>query len=106
MIALGPVSFAFPWALAGLLALPVIWWLLRLTPPLPTIIAFPPVRLLMGLGAREESAAKTPLAANCQKLTRLNRKRSRRGRKGYQQTMARRLPSPESVSAMLKSGSS
>jgi len=61
MIALGPVSFAFPWALAGLLALPVIWWLLRLTPPLPTIIAFPPVRLLMGLGAREESAAKTPL---------------------------------------------
>ena len=61
MIALGPVSFAFPWALAGLLALPVIWWLLRLTPPLPAIIAFPPVRLLMGLGAREESAAKTPL---------------------------------------------
>ncbi|MBL4691216.1 MAG: BatA domain-containing protein, partial [Rhodospirillales bacterium] len=58
---LGAVSFAVPWALAGLLALPVIWWLLRVTPPLPTIIQFPPVRLLMGLGTREESAAKTPL---------------------------------------------
>ena len=61
MVTLGAVSFAFPWALAGLVALPVIWWLLRLTPPLPTIIAFPPVRLLMGLGTPEESAAKTPL---------------------------------------------
>jgi hypothetical protein len=61
MVTLGAVSFAFPWALAELLALPVIWWLLRLTPPLPMIIAFPPVRLLIGLGQREKSAAKTPL---------------------------------------------
>ncbi|NQV82863.1 MAG: DUF4159 domain-containing protein [Rhodospirillales bacterium] len=61
MVTLGAVSFAVPWALAALLVLPVIWWLLRVTPPLPTIIAFPPVRLLMGLGVREESAAKTPL---------------------------------------------
>lgn len=61
MVTLGAISFAFPWALAGLLVLPLIWWLLRLTPPLPTIIAFPPVRLLMGLGTREESAAKTPI---------------------------------------------
>jgi hypothetical protein len=61
MVTLGAVSFAVPWALAGLLALPVIWWLLRVTPPLPTIIQFPPVRLLMGLGTRKESAAKTPL---------------------------------------------
>ncbi|MBT7942959.1 MAG: hypothetical protein HN719_06335, partial [Alphaproteobacteria bacterium] len=61
MVTVGAVSFVVPWALAALLVLPVIWWLLRVTPPLPTIIAFPPVRLLMGLGQREESAAKTPL---------------------------------------------
>ena len=28
-----PLSFGFPAILWGLLALPVIWWLLRLTPP-------------------------------------------------------------------------
>ena len=61
MLTLGAISFAVPWALTGLLALPVIWWLLKLTPPLPTTIRFPPVRLLFGLGTREESAAQTPL---------------------------------------------
>ena len=30
-------------------------------PPLPTTIRFPPVRLMFGLGTREESAAQTPL---------------------------------------------
>lgn len=61
MLTLGAISFAVPWALTGLLALPVIWLLLKLTPPMPTTIRFPPVRLLFGLGTREESAAKTPL---------------------------------------------
>ena len=61
MLTLGAIFFAVPWALTGLLALPVIWWLLKLTPPLPTTIRFPPVRLLFGLGTREESAAQTPL---------------------------------------------
>ena len=35
MGALQSISFMAPWALAGLLALPVIWWLLRFTPPKP-----------------------------------------------------------------------
>ncbi len=61
MVSLGALSFAVPWALAGLALLPVIWWLLRLTPPMPTIIRFPPVRLLLKLKTREESSAKTPL---------------------------------------------
>ncbi|MEE8350851.1 MAG: DUF4159 domain-containing protein [Rhodospirillales bacterium] len=61
MLSLGALSFLAPMALSALLALPVIWWLLRLTPPLPTIIRFPPVRLLLGLTTREESAAHTPL---------------------------------------------
>jgi len=60
-LSLGSLSFLVPMALSALLALPVIWWLLRLTPPLPTIIRFPPVRLLLGLTTREESAAHTPL---------------------------------------------
>ena len=60
MLTLGALSFAVPWALAALAVLPVIWWLLRLTPPMPTTIRFPPVRLLMKLRTREESSAKTP----------------------------------------------
>ena len=31
----GILSFTSPWMLAGLLALPAIWLLLRLTPPRP-----------------------------------------------------------------------
>ncbi|HEX9569076.1 MAG TPA: DUF4159 domain-containing protein [Rhodospirillales bacterium] len=61
MLAIGSLSFAVPWALAALALLPVIWWLLRLTPPVPTIVRFPPVRLLFKLTTREESSAKTPL---------------------------------------------
>ena len=46
------IGFATPLALAGLLSLPVIWWLLRFTPPRPDRIAFPPIRLLLGLADR------------------------------------------------------
>lgn len=60
MLTVGSLSFAVPWALAALALLPVIWWLLRLTPPMPTIVRFPPVRLLLKLTTREESSAKTP----------------------------------------------
>jgi hypothetical protein len=41
-----PLSFGFPAVLFGLLALPVIWWLLRLTPPKPQTELFPPLRIL------------------------------------------------------------
>ncbi|MFQ5765549.1 MAG: BatA domain-containing protein, partial [Rhodospirillales bacterium] len=61
MLTVGTLSFAAPWALAALVVLPVIWWLLRLTPPVPTIVRFPPVRLLLKIRTREESSAKTPL---------------------------------------------
>jgi len=58
---LGPIAFLSPWLLAGLLALPVIWWLLRVTPPAPRRLRFPPLRLLLGLQPREETPAHTPL---------------------------------------------
>src|SRR5687767_9099442 len=54
------LSFLTPWALAGLAALPVIWWLLRFTPPKPQHVRFPPLRLLLDLVPREEQPDKTP----------------------------------------------
>jgi len=60
MLALGSLAFASPWILAALAALPVIWWLLRVTPPAPRQIAFPAIRLLLGLVPREETPARTP----------------------------------------------
>src|ERR1700730_14081623 len=60
MLALGSLAFASPWILAALAALPVIWWLLRVTPPAPRRIAFPAIRLLLGLTPREETPARTP----------------------------------------------
>jgi hypothetical protein len=56
----GPVAFLSPWLLAGLLALPVIWWLLRTIPPRPRRLAFPPTRILMGVENREQTPAQTP----------------------------------------------
>ena len=57
---LGPIAFLSPWLLAGLLALPIIYWLLRTVPPSPTRLAFPPTRILMGIVNREKTPAKTP----------------------------------------------
>jgi hypothetical protein len=57
---LGPIAFLSPWLLAGLLALPVIWWLLRTVPPRPQRIEFPPTRILVGIDNREKTPAKTP----------------------------------------------
>ena len=56
----GPIAFLSPWLLAGLIALPVIWWLLRTVPPRPQRIDFPPTRILVGIDNREKTPAKTP----------------------------------------------
>lgn len=58
---LGLFAFASPWLLLGLAALPALWFLLRVTPPAPRRVAFPPLRLLLGLNPREETPARTPL---------------------------------------------
>jgi hypothetical protein len=60
MLTLGALSFAAPWVLAALVSLPVLWLLLRLTPPSPKRIRFPAIRLLMGLNPREETPNRTP----------------------------------------------
>ena len=54
------LQFGTPLALAGLLALPVIWWLLRFTPPRPRQLKFPPLRILLSLPSQEETPDKTP----------------------------------------------
>ena len=61
MLALGSLAFASPWLLVALAGLPVIWWLLRVTPPAPRRISFPAIRLLLGLVPREETPSRTPL---------------------------------------------
>lgn len=54
------LSFGAPLVLAGLLALPVIWWLLKLTPPRPQTEAFPPLRILQRVLKSEETPSKSP----------------------------------------------
>jgi hypothetical protein len=53
-------SFAAPFALAGLLALPLIWLLLRVTPPSPKDTVFPPLQILLKAKQKQETAAHTP----------------------------------------------
>lgn len=60
MMTLGPIGFAAPWALIGLLALPVIWWLVRALPPQPRRKLFAPWRLLFGLKDENQTPARTP----------------------------------------------
>jgi hypothetical protein len=61
MLEFGPLAFASPWILTALALLPVLWWLLRVTPPAPLVRAFPPLRLLLALTPQEETPAHTPL---------------------------------------------
>lgn len=61
MLELGPLVFASPWLLVALASLPILWWLLRVTPPSPRLLAFPPTRLLLALKPQEETPARTPL---------------------------------------------
>src|SRR4051812_5287225 len=60
MIAGLPLSFAEPMLLLGLLSLPVLWWLLRVMPPRPRRIEFPPTRLLLDIAPKEETPSRTP----------------------------------------------
>jgi hypothetical protein len=60
MIAGLPLSFAEPLLLLGLLSLPLLWWLLRVMPPRPRRIEFPPTRLLFEIAPKEETPSRTP----------------------------------------------
>ncbi len=55
-----PLAFTSPWLLMALISLPIIWWLLRLTPPKPQEEVFPPTRILAKLQEKEETPAQSP----------------------------------------------
>jgi len=56
-------SHISPLVLIGLLTLPLVWWILRISPPKPREQIFPPLRILEGVQAEEETPAGTPLVA-------------------------------------------
>jgi hypothetical protein len=55
-----PLTFAEPFLLLGLLSLPVLWWLLRVMPPRPRRVEFPPTKLLFDIAPKEETPSRTP----------------------------------------------
>jgi len=57
---IGPLAFTAPLLLLALLALPILWWLLRAVPPAPIRRRFPGVALLIGLRDEDSQSDKTP----------------------------------------------
>jgi hypothetical protein len=55
------MSFTAPIVLFGLIVLPVVWYLLRATPPAPQMQIFPAASLLAGLTSSEQTPARSPL---------------------------------------------
>ncbi|MDW4498274.1 DUF4159 domain-containing protein [Sulfitobacter sp. D35] len=60
MTVLGPIGFTAPWLLLALLALPILWLILRAVPPAPIRRRFPGVALLLGLTDDESVTDRTP----------------------------------------------
>lgn len=60
MTILGGIGFTTPWILTALLALPILWLLLRAVPPAPIRRRFPGVALLLGLKDAETVSDRTP----------------------------------------------
>ena len=54
------IGFLSPWLLLALLALPILWILLRAVPPAPIRRMFPGVILLLGLKDEEQVSDRTP----------------------------------------------
>ncbi|MEP1201878.1 DUF4159 domain-containing protein [Tateyamaria sp.] len=60
MTVFGPIGFAAPWLLVALIALPILWLILRAIPPAPIHQRFPGVALLLGLKDDESVSDRTP----------------------------------------------
>jgi hypothetical protein len=60
MFTVAGIGFTAPWLLLGLVALPILWILLRAVPPAPIRRLFPGVVLLLGLSDDETQTDKTP----------------------------------------------
>lgn len=55
-----PLAFAAPLTLIALALLPALWLILRITPPAPKRIAFPPLKLALDLAPEQHTPARTP----------------------------------------------
>ena len=60
MTVLGGIGFTAPWLLLALLAMPLLWLILRAIPPAPIRRRFPGVALLLGLKDDESVSDRTP----------------------------------------------
>ncbi|MFP7569599.1 DUF4159 domain-containing protein [Marivita sp. S2033] len=60
MTLIGPIGFTAPWLLLTLLALPILWVILRAVPPAPIRRLFPGVVLLLGLKDDDQVSDRTP----------------------------------------------
>jgi hypothetical protein len=55
------LAFSAPWALLALAGAPLLYLLLRVTPPPPQRVAFPPLKLILDLKKPDATPARTPL---------------------------------------------
>jgi hypothetical protein len=55
------LQFAYPLALIALVSLPALWILLRVTPPRPDTVPFPPLVLIRRLMREESQPSRIPL---------------------------------------------
>ncbi|KPQ07414.1 MAG: N-terminal double-transmembrane domain [Rhodobacteraceae bacterium HLUCCA12] len=60
MLTFGALGFVSPAILIALVALPVLWWMLRAVPPAPVRRRFPGIALLLGLHERDPESQRTP----------------------------------------------
>lgn len=60
MTVIAGIGFTAPWLLLGLLALPILWLILRAVPPAPIRRRFPGVALLLGLKDDDQITDRTP----------------------------------------------
>ncbi|MEL7082459.1 MAG: BatA domain-containing protein, partial [Pseudomonadota bacterium] len=60
MTVIGGIGFAAPWLLIALVALPLLWLILRAIPPAPIKRLFPGVALLLGLTDDDSVSDRTP----------------------------------------------
>jgi hypothetical protein len=60
MLSFGALGFTTPVILYALIALPILWWLLRAVPPAPVRRRFPGIALLLGLRDKDPESQRTP----------------------------------------------
>jgi hypothetical protein len=60
-LSVGPITFGAPWVLLGFMSFPLLWILMRSTPPSPRREEFPAIRLLFNLQAQDQEPSKMPL---------------------------------------------